>query len=347
MKKLAAWLIAAMVSILTANACTTFCLQHEEELVYGRNLDWYIDTGAVIINPRQMQKTAFVLPPELPLSWTSKYGSVTFNQVSREMPAGGMNEKGLVIECLVSLADYPEPDNRKALNELQWIQYHLDTCATVEEVLESAENLRIARYSLSLHYFIADANGNCAVVEFMDGKLSSTSGDKLPIKVLTNGSYLESLHFQKQTDGHGSSRFGTAAKMIQSYRGKPNSTKYAFKTLNKVAMGKGTKWQVVYDIKGQKIHFKTLKKNKIKTIDTAVINYDTAPLALDINNSHKKQVNKYFVPCTDAFNAALIERCRAAFAKQNIHRMLNDEHLDDIKRNVSACKKPENKQPEQ
>lgn len=348
MKKLAVWLIAALVNSLTANACTTFCLQHGEDVVYGRNLDWYIDTGAIIINPRQMQKTAFVLPPAQPLSWTSKYGNVTFNQVSREMPTGGMNEKGLVIECLVSSAAYPEPDDSKAVNELQWIQYHLDTCATVDEVLESAKNTRIAQYSLGLHYFITDANGDCAVVEFIDGKLNTTSGTNLPIKVLTNGLYRESLYFHQQTAGRGSSRFDTAEELLKNYRGSPDTTKYAFKMLKKVAMGKSTKWQVVYDIKDRMIHFKTQKKGKIKTIDTSAINYDDAPMALDINTSLKGQVNAHFAPCTNAFNAALIDRCHAAFAKLSLNRLLKDEHLESLKRNIAACvRTPENKQQEQ
>ena len=35
-----------------------------------------------------------------PASWVSKYGSVTFNQYGRELPTGGMNEAGLVVETI-------------------------------------------------------------------------------------------------------------------------------------------------------------------------------------------------------------------------------------------------------
>ncbi len=112
----------------SADACLTFCFQYGKNVVYGRNFDWHIDTGAVIVNRRDVRKTAFVFPPEKPVSWVSKYGSVTFNQFSKEVPVGGMNEQGLVIESLMSVAEHPSMDKRKAINELQWIQYHLDTC---------------------------------------------------------------------------------------------------------------------------------------------------------------------------------------------------------------------------
>ena len=115
------WLVPLVLVLLASNthACLTFCLQHEKDLVYGRNFDWDVDVGAVIVNQRHIRKAAFVIPPDKPVTWVSKYGSVTFNQFNREIPIGGMNEKGLVIECLVSRAEYPSPDKRNAINELQ------------------------------------------------------------------------------------------------------------------------------------------------------------------------------------------------------------------------------------
>ena len=42
------------------------------------------------------------------ISWTSKFGNVTFNQYGKEFPTGGMNENGLVIELMwLNEARYP------------------------------------------------------------------------------------------------------------------------------------------------------------------------------------------------------------------------------------------------
>src|SRR5438477_4854789 len=88
----------ALLGALPARCCTTFLLQGTGALYFGRNLDWYWEDGIVVVNPRNLQKAAFVLPGNTPAKWASRYGSVTFNQFGREMPFGGMNEAGLVVE---------------------------------------------------------------------------------------------------------------------------------------------------------------------------------------------------------------------------------------------------------
>jgi choloylglycine hydrolase len=40
-------------------------------------------------------------PGEKPLTWVATYGSVSFNQNGRELPCGGINEAGLVIEQMM------------------------------------------------------------------------------------------------------------------------------------------------------------------------------------------------------------------------------------------------------
>ena len=61
-----------------AAACTTFCYADGGTLVFGRNYDWNIGDGMVLVNKRSVTKRALVDPA--PAAWTSKYGSITFNQ---------------------------------------------------------------------------------------------------------------------------------------------------------------------------------------------------------------------------------------------------------------------------
>ena len=85
----------------SSHSCTTFCLDKGDQLVFGKNQD-SIDNGLMIVNKRGVLKTAMVNDKEpgvsQPVSWTSQYGSVTFNRFGRELPFGGMNEAGLVVE---------------------------------------------------------------------------------------------------------------------------------------------------------------------------------------------------------------------------------------------------------
>jgi choloylglycine hydrolase len=319
-----------------ADACLTFRLKHGDALVYGRNFDWAVDVGAVIVNRRNVRKTAFVMPPEKPLSWMSVHGSVTFNQFSREVPVGGMNEHGLVMECLVSKARHPKPDERKTLNELQWIQYHLDTCKTVDEVLASAAQHRISPYAVELHYFLTDASGKSAVIEFLDGKLVQHSGAGLPQPVLANSTYAHSL----RTAGQGKSRFARAAGMVEAYRAHKQPVEYAFTVLDRVSQGTFTKWQVVYDIPRREIHFRSLRKPKMKTVVFKAFDFDTLDktLILDINAHGRGLMTRRFQAYTEEMNNKLMDACLAACHKEGMMRHVTPEHVAVIRRVVAACK---------
>src|SRR4030095_6709679 len=117
------------ISSFNSSACTTFLLNKNGQLVFGRNYDWVTNAGIVCTNLRGLQKTSMKEEEGTPISWVSQYGSITFNQYGKEFPNGGMNEKGLVVEMMwLDGTKFPDPDNRSPLNVLQWIQYQLDRC---------------------------------------------------------------------------------------------------------------------------------------------------------------------------------------------------------------------------
>jgi choloylglycine hydrolase len=81
--------IAFLIALYLSNniyPCTTFCLKADKDIIFGRNLDFSVGLGYVTINKRNVTKTAFIEPPEKQITWTSKYGSITFNQIGREFP---------------------------------------------------------------------------------------------------------------------------------------------------------------------------------------------------------------------------------------------------------------------
>ncbi len=90
----------------------------------------------MMVNARGMAKRSFGQDASKALAWVAAYGSITFNQFGKGIPHGGMNEKGLVVELMwLNETVYPGADKRAALNELQWIQYQLDNCANIDEVI--------------------------------------------------------------------------------------------------------------------------------------------------------------------------------------------------------------------
>jgi len=152
-------------------ACTTFCINKNGQIVFGRNYDWVTGAGIVNTNQRGLFKTSMSTDDGGTASWISVYGSITFNQYGKEFPTGGMNEKGLVVELMwLDGTVYPAPGPRPSVGVLQWIQYQLDNAATTAEVIANETKIRINTKASPLHYLVADATGNVATIEFLDGK---------------------------------------------------------------------------------------------------------------------------------------------------------------------------------
>ncbi len=309
--------------------CTTFIIKDDSNLVFGRNLDWFVEEGLVIANQRGIVKQALIFPPEKPAEWVSKYGSVTFNQVGREMPYGGINEAGLVVENMVLMSSqYPQADERPAINEVQWIQYMLDNYATVKELIEGAKLIRIGQASTKLHYLICDKNGDGAIIEYIDGKLIIHSGDNLPIQVLTNSQYKSSVDFNKQFDSKTQNfslyRFGKAAQMVSEYKKREPADiiDYSFGILNSVCSKKKalhpTKWRIVYDIGNMKIYFRTSKHPEIKHIDISKFDFSCEQPYRVLNMAIEQagDATEDFIDYTTEQNQQLILKTFDVFKKQ-------------------------------
>lgn len=258
--------------------CTAFVMRGGGALFLAKNLDWAVGDGLLCVNKKDVSKEAFGDGSSAPLRWTSKFGSVTFNQFGREFPLGGMNEEGLVIEELSARMEYPAPDGRPALNEFQWVQYHLDTCRTVKEVLKSAAGVRVSRLLIDVHYLVADRKGNAAVIEFVKGRTVSYSGDTLPVAVLSNDTYEQSLRDLKLYRGFGGEsavpagpgsgeRFVRAAAALREYRslGQRPLLDHAFVILRAVAQ-EDTQWSIAYNIPRRLVFFKTKDHRRYKII---------------------------------------------------------------------------------
>ncbi|MFT7487090.1 MAG: penicillin V acylase-like amidase (Ntn superfamily) [Candidatus Paceibacteria bacterium] len=302
--------------------CTTFCLPASEGPVFGRNYDWGIGVAHVTVNKRGLMKTALVSTPAKPARWTSKYGSITFNQYGHEFPSGGMNEAGLVVEVMwLTATRFPDTDARAGVRELSWIQYQLDNCRTVEEVLATDSTLRITPESVSTHFLVCDSAGDQATIEFLEGKMVAHHGHELPIPALTNSPYSNSMEYLETFDGFGGDRptprsgssldrFVRAACGVVEYEpSSPDKTRdYAFEILADVSQGAYTKWSIVYDIDQRIVHFRTAAAPTIKTLQMA--KFDLSPatpsLILDIDSPQAGDPTELFVKYTTESNRKLV-----------------------------------------
>jgi len=315
--KLSAVLLALALSV-PASACTTFCLRDGGRIVFGKNYDWAVGDGLLVVNKRGVSRKADAEGDPKPASWTSKYGSVTFNQYGRDFPSGGMNEKGLTIELMwLAGSRYPAADARPAVDVLQWIQYNLDNHATVAEVLKSDKALRIAG-DVPIHYLVADRQGQVATVEFLDGRMVAHTGDELPVAALANSTYAESLRAGRTEGPSSLARFGRAARRVESFKARgTDAVDYAFETLDQVAQPGYTQWSIVYEVDRGRVHFRTRDRRKIRSLDLKDVDFSCSTpvrvLDLDADGADTEgDVARRLVPYTLEINRELVT---AAFRK--------------------------------
>jgi penicillin V acylase-like amidase (Ntn superfamily) len=350
-KFITAALLAGTAFVSAASACSTFLLESGRSLVVGKNYDWDIGDALVVVNKRGVTKTA--LSTDKPMKWTSRYGSVSFNQYGREQPNGGMNEVGLVVEIMwLDETVYPKPDARPSLENLQWVQYQLDCSSTVGEVIRSGDHMRITPEGhAKVHFLVCDAAGDCVTIEFLGGKTVVHTGKTLPHPVLTNDTYECSIGYAKEHAGFGGSRpvanttssldrFVRAAGLISSptARSAGDAVAYAFATLDSVSQGSQTQWRIVYDLRAMRVHFKTLANGRARYLDLGALDYDcrTPVLVLDIDADLRGDVTGSLRPYTTAANRALIAR---TFRQTDFLAELPDQMLDAFARypEMTAC----------
>ena len=304
------------------DACSTFVIKDGERLVFGRNYDWGVGVGLVMVNKRNMAKTALIAPTDKPARWISKFGSITFNQYGRELPMGGMNEAGLVVEVMwMNKTKYPAPDERTALRELGWVQYQLDNCKSVSEVIATDSKIRITGDSAPIHFLVCDESGAVAAVEFLEGKMKVHEADTLPVTALTNNTYAESIQYAKLYEGLGGKRpventtssldrFVQAGDRAMRYRSMKNIDiiDYAFGTLKIVSQGDFTRWSIVYDVKNRAIRFRTREAPAIKSLDFKAFDFSgTTPCrVLEIDTKKPGDAAAAFVDYTTEINKKLV-----------------------------------------
>ena len=316
----------------TIHSCTTFCLDKGNQLVVGSNLDWYAGEGLVFVNKRNTSKTAMLHPvwgEGNPVSWTSKYGSVTFNGAGREIVFSGMNEAGLVVSImLLEETEYPKADSRPAIFAGQWNQYQLDNFSTVQEVIASLSKISIiCETPMNIHFFVSDRMGNSAITEFINGNTIYYTKDTLPVKTLANSTYEESINYWKKKKVPPNEpylslwRFIKSADMVKAYDLKTSAVDYAFDILKNVSMGTveevdgmqiksmiTTEWSIVHDIKNLRVYFRTFDNKKIRYIDLGLLDFscNTPVMILDIQADLNGDVSKKFINYNYEMNRDLI-----------------------------------------
>lgn len=273
------------------NACSVFALPSNGGTVYGQNLDWREwFPGHVLVNVRGVEKAILDWEGHWPttsarktITWTSRFGSVTFTCYGRDFIDGGMNEVGLIVDETNFDAGYPPDDDRPGISCTQWMQYQLDNFATVDEVLTHLGDLRPD--GEGWHYLIADAGGECAVIEYANGNPVVYKGEDLPYRAISNTSYRQGLSHIPMDKAFGGEidiasgddaygRFIRMAILLDSFDDTLESPAagYAFTILDKVG-SELTRRSVVYDGPALRVLWRTESNPAVRWLDLGSLDF--------------------------------------------------------------------------
>lgn len=159
----------------------------------GRSMDWKTEMHSNLwAFPRGMMRSGEA--GENSLKWTSRYGSVV-TSAFEIASTDGMNEKGLVANLLwlPETKYFLRDKNKPGLAITAWVQYMLDNFATVEEAVSyiNEDTFQVVSDMMpdgsrlaTLHLSISDAVGDCAIFEYVGGRL--TVYHNKDYKVMTN-----------------------------------------------------------------------------------------------------------------------------------------------------------------
>ena len=174
--------------------CSTFQAKTEDgDWLFGRNYDLnYVPSMIVKTNPKNGYASLSVAnisvlgydADKLPDNFASGIMSLAAPYVMMD----GMNEMGFSIGVLL-IKDEPTHQNTDKLDltttsAMRWL---LDKAANVEEAIAMLENMDMhASANASYHFQMADAQGNSAVIEYIDNELRVIRKDPDGLQYLTN-----------------------------------------------------------------------------------------------------------------------------------------------------------------
>jgi penicillin V acylase-like amidase (Ntn superfamily) len=328
--KLAFGAILLIVFYQNAFPCTGFSVKNGNHIVVCFNYDFQFGAGQIYINKRNTERRRFLLYAEKPILWTSKYGSITFNLVGRDWPHDGMNENGLVILSMgLDDTKFQNPDDRLSIDENGWIQYQLDNSASIVDVLDNMKKLRISKRSIGdSHFLIVDSTGRTLVIEYVNGQEKTYIDDKLPYTILANDTYSNMLNYLNQQKTFGGvkeedfrvasscCRFTWIADKLRHLNPSSDSLiDYGFGILDEMKQS-NTQYQIVYDVKGRTIFYKSRNTNNLKSIPFSDVDFNctTPVLMTNIQSAVSGNIRNEFYPYdSKQSNKALVEFNKKTF----------------------------------
>ncbi|KPL07289.1 hypothetical protein AMJ86_04830 [bacterium SM23_57] len=206
--------------------------------------------------------------------------------------------------------DYPQNDSLPILYELNWMQYILDNYSTVEEAIRCAYEIEVE--GPGKHFFVGDAQGNCAAIAFIDSQIVVNRDQIMPVPGLFNTPYNRELELLKYYKGFGGlyepdlsdprvPRFVKTAVMIRDYEPTQDIVNYGFEMLDTLKVWDVPEWSILFDVRKRNVYFKTRVNPEIKNISMDEIDFSNniPVMILNMDIEEGRDVLNQFHPYTN------------------------------------------------
>ena len=243
-------IVPAQTNCRATWGCSLFAaLGDEENRLLGRNFDWNFSPALLLFTD---PADGYASVSMVDIEYLGFEGDLSRNLTdlpleerrslldAPSLPFDGMNEKGLAVGmAAVPAGDMPIDPQKKTLDELEVIREVLDHAATVDEAIEILGSFNIDMGSVPIHYLIASASGDSAVVEFYKGEM---------VVFRNESSWQTATNFLlSSTNGHEQGqcwRYDLIEQRLDELEGEPSSED-ALRLLEDVSQ-ENTQWSIVY-----------------------------------------------------------------------------------------------------
>ena len=236
--------------------CTVFLAGDAARPVVGRNFDWD-ENPALVLRTAPPGGVATVSVVDISyLGYDQQHLSELDSPEGRRallraplLPFDGMNGSGLMVGMAAEeSAVAAKRPGRQVVGSVRIMRLVLERSKTVAEAVKVLD-----AYDLDfdggppLHYFVADATGASAIVEFVGGKFTVIPRGAQPWQVMVNFQQATSTDASRKADG----RWNTATTRLAAARGKLDPAQ-ALALLKDVRQGI-TQWSAAYDLKARTV----------------------------------------------------------------------------------------------
>lgn len=231
-----------------AQGCAAFTARNlGGDILFARNMDCEcaIPMYIQLNNNDSYKSLAFLSMAEL--DWEAN----TYNTLETDSkltlaapysPKDGINEYGLAVACLTdSQAIYPQHNNITLFDETL-PRLILNKSKTVDEAIQLVDNYNLFYIIAPLHFLVADAIGDSAVIEFVNGKMVIIKKNK-SYQIVTNFS----LYNNPNHEGFGKDRYENIESELEKRHG-IISEHEALDLLKKNVIPGDEQWSAVYNL---------------------------------------------------------------------------------------------------